>query len=169
MPDQLAPRKRIAPRITSVPGKFAFAATWWVGGAAIGQLFNLLSVPDSAWVPFITSWDLAFLIVGAQIFRARGEAIESVRPWWQATGRPRASRVLGKFTAIGSALQLVAVVLTILENTRFPVDALPTLAAGALTYATASVFYFRSARMLQRTGAGAPPLDKLPRRLPAIR
>ena len=163
MPDQNTPRKGLSPRITTVPGKLVFILVWWLGGFLVALPFRYVELPEvpAAALTLSTAWDLAFLILGAQIFRARGEAIAPVRPWWQATGRAKASRALGALTAIGAASGLLGLIASIITGDWVlnPYGS----AYVILTYSVVAAFYLNSASRLKAPGAGAPPPLKVPR------
>ena len=61
-------------------------------------------------------FDLAAILLGARVFRGRGEAIDPPRPWWRMTARPTLSRRLGilflvltVWTAVGTILATIGV------------------------------------------------------------
>jgi hypothetical protein len=161
MPDQSPTTTRRSPRITTVPGKVVYVVVWWASGFALSWILRFSGVPETAISEFAFAWDLAFLIVGAQTFRVRGEAITSVRPWWQATGRAPASRGLGGLTALGAAVALANVVRWAIVGAEFEV--VWAAVCATLTYVVAAAFYLNSAARLKASGGGVPEPVKISR------
>ena len=83
-------------RITSWWGKLLYVfGALFVAGRSLAWLFGLLGVPALVWVVIAVVFDLAILVIGARIFRGKGEPAAPPRPWWQMTARKKLSRRLG--------------------------------------------------------------------------
>ena len=131
-------------------------------GFVIAGLLRLLGLAEIGVSITATAIDVGALLLGARIFRGRGEAIEPPRPWWRMTARPTLSRRLGILFVVLSAFGLISLGLTAIG-----VPALRTrLADGvsvsttifvALEYGGFAFFYLNSAARLKRLGV--PPLE----------
>lgn len=134
-------------RITNAWIKVAYIAAWWVGGVL---LVNVAFGWAPQWVsaPIGTLWDVTAIILGTRVFRVAGEPVVPPRPIWQATGRPRASFVIGTLSAVGLLFCLIGVATT------------PEFAVGyanpAVLYAAAAVFYLQSGVRLRRDPRAVP-------------
>jgi hypothetical protein len=82
-------------RITRWYLKLAFVVAAWLVGFPFIALFNAMNAPS--WVGNIADSLLTIgaVVLGARLFRGRGEPVEPRRPWWKFTAWPRLSRVLG--------------------------------------------------------------------------
>lgn len=136
-------------RITNVWVKVGYVATWWVGGAL---LINFVFAWASVWTSTALTipWDAAWIIVGIRSFRASHEPVAPSRPWWQATGRPKASFWIGVLTTVMALSALANITLAESEGGAFAV------LFGF--YLLVGVFYFNSGIQLKRNPrAPLPP------------
>lgn len=101
-------------RITSWWGKLLYVfCTWFVAGRLLLWLFDLLGGPAQAWSVISVVFDLAILVIGARIFRGKGEPIAPPRPWWQMTARKNLSRRLGITFVVFTGLLVLWLVLSL--------------------------------------------------------
>ena len=91
--------------------KLAYAAGAWIIGSPIAWLLAWFGAPDAVLVLAGSVVTLAGFVVGARIFRGRGEPIEPPRPWWRMTARPTLSRRLGILFAVLAALSVMTLLL----------------------------------------------------------
>jgi hypothetical protein len=63
-------------------------------------------IPGQVWLVASFLYLFAVLLLGARIFRGKGEPVGARRPWWQMTARQRLSRRLGIFFAVLTALSV---------------------------------------------------------------
>jgi hypothetical protein len=115
--------------------------------------------------------DFGALLLGARIFRGRGEAVEPPRAWWRMTARPTLSRRLGILFVV---LSLLGAVSLVLEATGIyaPLPALTgddvvVYARVILEYAVIAYLYLNSAARLKRLGV--PAKDPKPPQEPKFR
>src|SRR3954452_13878720 len=76
-------------RITNVWVKVAYFAAWLV----VGQVLRIAMGWAPAWLSVAViqiAW-LVWILVATRSFRVAEEPIAPPRPWWKATGRPKAS------------------------------------------------------------------------------
>lgn len=96
-------------RITKWYVKLAYVVAAWLVGFPFIALFNAMKSPS--WVGNMADSLLTIgaVVLGARLFRGRGEPVEPRRPWWKFTAWARLSRVLG----IVFACIVVSTVITI--------------------------------------------------------
>ena len=88
-------RRILDVRIVRWELKAAYVVAAYLLGFAIASLLRATELPDVV-VGVVTSVvDLTAILLGARVFRGRGEAIEPPRRWWRMTARPTLSWVLG--------------------------------------------------------------------------
>ncbi|MDQ0895229.1 hypothetical protein [Agromyces ramosus] len=133
--------------------------------AAIFSLAALLRALGSAeTLVWLTTgvFDVAALLVGARVFRGRGEAIEPPRPWWRMTARPTLSRRLGILFVVLATGSVVAFILSAvgvyepLPQTSTS-ETIAIYVTSGLEYAAFAYFYLNSAVRLRRLGVPAKP------------
>ena len=92
-------------RITTWWGKLIFAfGTMFVVPRVFAWLVLDVRIPGLVWVVISLLYPFAILLLGARIFRGKGEPVGARRPWWQMTARQKLSRRLGIFFAVLTAL-----------------------------------------------------------------
>lgn len=91
--------------------KLLYIVAAWLVGYAMDALLEALHAPG--WVSALVSacLTLASIILGARLFRGRGEPVEPPRAWWRMTARPLLSRVLG----ITAAIVFASIVLVLIS------------------------------------------------------
>ena len=114
--------------------------------------------------------DLAAILLGARIFRGKGEPIEPPRARWRMTARPLLSRVLGILFVVASAfvasgLVLDALGVTVAVDAPFGAETIAIGVTSVVEYGVIGALYLRSAVLLRRLGV--PP--KEPRFRPTVR
>jgi hypothetical protein len=148
-------------RITRWHAKLIFVVSVMAGGFVIGRVMTAAGV----W-PYVASVTnsiilLAGLLLGARIFRGRGEAIEPARPWWQLTARPTLSRRLGIVSAVGAGFALISGVLAAVGVPVFAdesrVDSVLVYFDSLVFYGVVAFLYFTSAAHLK--GVVTPPRE----------
>ncbi len=103
--------------------------------------------------------DLVAILLGARIFRGRGEPVQPPRRWWRMTARPRLSWVLGILFLVLSVSGAIGLVLG-----AFGVgDTIPASAGGVastvivvLESGVIAALYLNSAVRLRRLGVPPP-------------
>jgi hypothetical protein len=150
-------------RITNLWVKVGYIVLWWAGGAL---LINVAFAWVSVWTSTALTipWDAAWLVVGARSFRASHEPVAPPRPWWQATGRPKASFWIGILVVVLALSALANITIAESEGAAFVVLFAFYLLVG--------VFYLNSGIQLKRNPrAPLPPRggqlsDPLPKARP---
>ncbi len=75
-------------RITTWWGKLIYVlCAYLVAGRIIGWLMQGLHLPEPAVSIIGFATNVATLLIGARIFRGKGEPVAPPRPWWQMTAR----------------------------------------------------------------------------------
>ena len=138
--------------------KLAYAAGVWLVGYPIAAGLSALELPQSAITLFATSVPtLAGILLGARIFRGKGEPIAPPRPLWQLTARPTLSGRLGIVFAVSAVLSVPAIVRDAIEiQAADGLDNLLTSIQLVVFLGLLAVLYRRSAVQLKR--AGVQPL-----------
>jgi hypothetical protein len=137
--------------------KLAYAAGAWIIGSPIAWLLAWFGAPDAVLVLAGSVVTLAGFVVGARIFRGRGEPIEPPRPWWRMTARPTLSRRLGILFAVLAALSVMTLLLRAAGVSAAPGSTGPfetvvvTIETGILAY-----LYLNSATRLRSI---PPPVE----------
>ena len=142
----------------------------YVIGFPIGWVLGTVGSPPLVLYVVSATMTIAGFMLGARIFRGRGEAVEPPRAWWRMTARPRLSERLGAVFVILTAVSAIG---TIVAAARVPLgrpgadDAtgvadwvIATLLYGVLAY-----LYINSTVRLRRLGV--PPAE--PKFRPTIR
>jgi len=97
-------------RITRWYFKVLYVVGAWLVGFPAQSLLTALDAPALVGSLLITAITLASVIVGARLFRGRGEPVAPRRPWWKVTARPLLSRVLGLIFTLSLASTLLLVI-----------------------------------------------------------
>lgn len=163
-------RRVLEVRITRWELKLAYV----IGVIAVGWAFAALSrvggLPEPTLLLVVTLIDVVGLLLGARVFRGRGEAIEPPRVWWRMTARPKLSRNLGVVFVVAAALTLAGMVFTLLGMSAHaspPAETVATGILGVLEYGAFAFLYLNSAARLTRLGVAAQsPRFRAPKRLP---
>ncbi len=141
-------------RITNVWAKVAYFSAW--------VLFNLVTFNSllgwmEPWIRWLIGLplDVAWFVIAVRCFRVAGEPLVP-RPWWKATGRAKASIVLGVLTALTA---MTAVASAAIQPERALENVLPVMFWGPV-----SVYFFNSGIRLRRNPP--PPAPKLAAPLP---
>jgi hypothetical protein len=88
-------RRILDVRIVRWELKAAYVVAAYLLGFAIGSLLRAAELADVIVGLVAAAIDLTAILLGARVFRGRGEAIEPPRRWWRMTARPTLSWVLG--------------------------------------------------------------------------
>lgn len=153
--------------------KLAYVVGAIVGTIALAALLRALGAAETLVWLTTSVFNIAALLLGARLFRGRGEAIEPPRPWWRMTARPTLSRRLGILFAVICALGAVATVLTAAGvYARSPGVSVSQAAIGSaisvLEQAAFAFFYLNSAVRLKRVGVPPKP-PKPPKFRPTVK
>lgn len=155
--------------------RWEFKALYVVGvillGWVIAGLLRAVGAAEIGVVLISAVIDFGVLLLGARIFRGRGEAVEPPRAWWRMTARPTLSRRLGILFVVLSLFNVAAVVFTA-TGVYAPVPELGgadvfVYSFGILEYAAIGYLYLNSAIRLKRLGA--PAKDPKPSQGPRFR
>jgi hypothetical protein len=147
-------------RIVRWPYKLLYAVGVWAVAYGIAWPLRLPGVPEI--VPLVVGFALpvAAVIVGARIFRTRGEPIRPPRAWWRMTGRSTLSQVVGVLCTIYFVIAIIAVIaaFTLLQ---FEIASTRGVVIGEAVVAGLLAFlYLNSAARIKleqrRAGATAP-------------
>jgi hypothetical protein len=146
-------------RIVSWELKLAYVLGAWTIWIPIRAILNAFGTPtvDVSVANVVVS--LAGFLLGARVFRGRGEPIAPPRPWWKMTARPTLSRRLGYlfvYLTISSAYVVVANVLGIARFRRTH-DGLTELVISTLLSSVVAFLYLNSAVRLAK--ADVLPLE----------
>ena len=131
-----------------------------VAGFAIAWLLRALGAMEVSVIVITFFFDLAAILLGARVFRGRGEAIEPPRPWWRMTARPTLSRRLGILFLVLTVVAATDIVLAAIGvSPRRPAVADGAMVIGALTgvleFGVIAALYLNSAVRLKRLGVPA--------------
>ena len=148
--------RRLYPlRITTVFGKLVYViGIWLLFGRVMAALLNVgwVGLDSPGYGLYVLVTQLAAYLVGARLFRGRGEYPVPPRPWWQMTARPKLSRRLGILFIITSAFDVLLIVGDVVHwGHRAPApvnDVLGLIGDGVLAY-----LYLNSARRLKEAAA----------------
>ena len=161
-------RRILDVRIVRWELKAAYVVAAYLLGFAIASLLRAAELPDVV-VGVVTSVvDLTAILLGARVFRGRGEAIEPPRRWWRMTARPTLSWVLGiLFLALWIAGLLGVAFDTLGVGGAAPMaaDDLALTIVVMIEYGVIGALYLNSAVRLQRLGV--PPRE--PKFKPTLR
>lgn len=129
--------------------KLLYVAGAWLVGYAVNALLDALHAPGLVSALVNACVTLASIILGARLFRGRGEPVDPPRAWWRMTARPLLSRVLGVTAAIVSA-SLVFLFISAALGVERSVRSLERLtlaeaAIGAVLGAVIAFLYLNSA------------------------
>ncbi|NUT57362.1 MAG: hypothetical protein HOQ00_00740 [Agromyces sp.] len=115
--------------------------------------------------------DLAAILLGARIFRGRGEPIGPPRERWRMTARPRLSTVLGIVFLVASiwlALGFVFEFLGVYGSVPMQWNVIAAGVATIIEFAVIGALYLRSGARLR--SLGVPPKEpKEPKFKPTVR
>lgn len=134
-------------------------------GFPISAVLYAVGVPPLAVGLVNTVVGMALLLLGARIFRGRGEAVESPRSWWRMTARPTLSRRLGILflvLAVWFAAGLILAVVVDFASTGWTADDIVIAVSGVLEFAAVAYLYLNSAARLKRMGVPAKDLKFRP-------
>lgn len=155
--------------------RWEFKALYVVGVILLGWVIaGLLRMSDLAEIGIMlisAVIDFGVLLLGARIFRGRGEAVEPPRAWWRMTARPTLSRRLGILFVVVSLLNVAAIVFTA-TGVYAPVPELGgadvfVYSFGIVEYAVIAYLYLNSAVRLKRLGL--PAKEPKPPQAPKFR
>ena len=141
-------------RITSTWVKVLYILLWGASNFAVVNSV-LGSLPLWPRVGLGMVWEAAWFVVAVRSFRVADEPLVPPRPWWKATGRPKASFVLGTLMALGLALS---------TGNAFVDQTWPWVLYIPYSAAT-SVYYLTSGNQQRRH----PPAPRLAAPLPKAR
>lgn len=144
--------------------KLLFVVGALVIGFPISAVLYAVGVAPLAVGVVNTVVGMALLLLGARIFRGRGEAVEPPRPWWRMTARPTLSRRLGILflvLAVWLAAGLILVVVGV-ASTGWTADDIVIAVSGVLEFAGVAYLYLNSAARLKRMGVPAKDLKFRP-------
>lgn len=155
--------------------RWEFKALYIVGvillGWVIAGLLRGVGLPEIGVLLITAVTDFGALLLGARIFRGRGEAVEAPRAWWRMTARPTLSRRLGILFVV---LPLLGAVSLVLEATGVYAPLPARTGADVFAYSSGSVqsgvvayLYLNSAARLKRLGV--PAKDPKPPQKPNFR
>ena len=145
-------------RITTVWVKVLSFAAWIVVGQIVAFAFSSTPPWVSATIGqvFFVFW----VVLAARTFRVAGEPVAPPRPWWKASGRPRASFVLAMLCAVVAVASAATV---IAEPSPYPNAAFWVV--NAVAYFALTVFFLVSGIQQRRN----PPASNLRAPLPRAR
>ena len=155
--------------------RWEFKALYVVGaillGWVIAGLLRGFGLAEIGIVLTSAVTDFGALLLGARIFRGRGEAVEPPRAWWRMTARPTLSRRLGILFIVLSLFNVAAVVFMATGvNAPLPefggADVF-VYSFGIVEYAVVAFLYLNSAARLKRLGV--PAKDPKPPQEPKFR
>ena len=89
--------------------KLLYVVGAWVVGFPTQGLLTALNAPAQVGSILSTAITLTSVLVGARVFRGRGEPVAPRRPWLKMTARPLLSRVLGIIFVLFLASKLLLV------------------------------------------------------------
>jgi hypothetical protein len=160
-------RRILDVRIVRWELKLVFVVGAIVAGFAIAWLLRTLGAMEVSVLIITFFFDLAAILLGARVFRGRGEAIEPPRAWWRMTARPPLSRRLGILFVVQSALGAASLVLEA-TGVYAPLppltgDDVVIYSSGILEGGAIAYLYLNSAARLKRLGvpykAPKPPQE----------
>ncbi|WP_448809134.1 hypothetical protein [Agromyces bauzanensis] len=150
-------------RITRWELKLFYVLGVLLAGFLLAAAMRAIGVPDLAVSIAGAVIDLALLLLGARIFRGRGEPVDPPRAWWRMTARPKLSRWLGGiFLVLAISIPISALLGTPAD--RAAVD-IPITIIGTLEFAVLAGLYLNSAIRLRRL----PVPPKEPKFRPTVR
>ena len=161
-------RRILDVRIVRWELKAAYVVAAYLAGFAIASLLRATELPDVVVGVVTLAIDLTAILLGARVFRGRGEAIEPPRRWWRMTARPTLSWVLGiLFLALWVAglLGVASDTLGVGGATPMAADDLALTIVVMIEYGVIAALYLNSAVRLQRLGV--PPRE--PKFKPTLR
>jgi hypothetical protein len=131
---------------------------------AYGVVFVIARVPDLVGAPTLVGsiaaavFSVVAILLGARIFRVKGEEIAPPRAWWRMTGRAKLSRRIATLAIIGVVFITLDVIVTVVYAS-LPISArhthpqslssIPELVVIAIEYAIVAALYVNSAKRLQ--------------------
>jgi hypothetical protein len=142
-------------------------------GFVLAGLLRAWGMQETVALLTTSAFDVAALLLGARLFRGRGEATEPPRPWWRMTARPTLSRRLGILFVVLAVFGAVANVLTAV-GVYAPApgvslgEAVFRSIIGVLEFTTIAYLYLNSALRLKRMGVPSKT-PKPPRFRPTVK
>ncbi|MBA4247397.1 MAG: hypothetical protein C0444_03765 [Microbacterium sp.] len=137
-------------RIRSRWLKAGYVGAYLLVGFTLGRVLNALEVPSLLSQLIASAVFVTAIVVGARIFRARGEDPIPPRPWWQLTGRPKAGFVIAALLASADVMTWLG------QGPELSADDVPVWILNSAVSAMVVVAYVRSSILLRRR-AGALP------------
>ncbi|NEN05829.1 hypothetical protein G3T36_08080 [Diaminobutyricibacter tongyongensis] len=147
-------------RITTWWGKLLYVFGFWLVFSSLigGALLNWTGIDDPGYQIYSLITVLGAYLIGARIFRGRGENPALPRPWWQMTARPKLSRRLGIVFVVLTALSVIMLVVDLLRVGPGPFapvnDAFSVIVSGILAY----LYLNSAARLKEAVWHVAPPI-----------
>lgn len=132
-------------RIRSVWLKLAYVGVYVVLVTALRQILSILSLAELVQLLLFNGLAITAIVVGARIFRARGEEPLAPRPWWQLTGRPKAGIVIGTLLLVSDAITWIN---GLVDPSRM--DNLSAWILSSVFTVVISLAYFHSSTKLRR-------------------
>lgn len=137
-------------------------AAWCVGWVVSWSLYSM-GLPGAVVSVLNGMVSLASVLLGARIFRGRGEDLTPRRPWWQMTARPLLSRILSVLFLV-VAVQFAVVLVLAGVGVAYAIRSVErltladTIVDGTIA-AVLAFFYLTSSIRLPK----APSLDRAPK------
>jgi hypothetical protein len=129
-------------------------------GWLIAALLRALGATALIVVIVTIPMDIAAFLLGARIFRGRGEPVQPTRAWWRMTARPTLSRRLGILFVVLFLVGVVGIIFTAIGVDGYRESAggvdLTTSVFSALESALIAYLYLNSAARLKRLGVPPP-------------
>ena len=163
--EALIVRRALDLRIARWQSKLAYIAALILLRYTVVMVLAVVGVPALAVNITDSVLLLAGIILGARIFRGKGEQSDPARSWWQMTAWPKLSRRLGISVSIINALVLVYVVLLatgVAPERRSNTLTLGEWIASIAFNAVVGVLYLHSAIRQTRAGVVAPAPAVMP-------
>ena len=152
-------------RITRWQGKLLFVLGVLLVGWIVGGVLRAMGAPYLAQIIAGAITDVVGLLLGARIFRGRGEPVGPPRAWWQMTARPPLSRRLGVLFLVLTVMSVAAMFIDVVApSAAGPATDVPVVIVGTLEFAAIAWLYLNSAARLRRL----PVPPKEPRFRPTI-
>ena len=142
-------------RITAWYVKLAYIIGVSLTWLPILALMNAAGTPRLAESVANAILTLGGILLGARLFRGRGELIAPPRPWWRMTSRPRLSRIVGGLAVAGvvSSLSLFVTAALGLDTQTLERLTIGDTITVAILYAVIAFLYLNSAVRLTRLPA----------------
>ncbi|GAA4385000.1 hypothetical protein [Agromyces bauzanensis] len=152
-------------RITRWQWKLLYVLGVLLAGWIVGGVVGAMGAPYLAQIIAGAITDVAGLLLGARIFRGRGEPVDPPRPWWQMTARPPLSRRLGILFLVLTVMSVATMFIAVFApSAAAPAADVPVVIVALLEYAAIAWLYLNSA---VRLGLPVPPRE--PKFRPKVR